>query len=190
MSSQRRENNLQLNSKSPYFLHPTERMRGRHDLFLERDAVISDCGKYRYLLRRTWDHDKPQALIIMLNPSTADAETDDATIRSCIRLTKAAGYGSFEVVNLYGLRATDPKELFAAYAPIGPRNEIITVAAIGRCDTAICAWGAHRMAVGQYLLDRIRCWRTAAYCWGVTKSGAPRHPLYVKTGTPLEVYRR
>lgn len=29
------------------------------DLFLERDAVISDCGRYRYLLRRTWDHGKP-----------------------------------------------------------------------------------------------------------------------------------
>src|SRR5882757_2226662 len=79
------------------------------DLFLERDAVISDCGKYRYLLRRTWDHSKPRTLFVMLNPSTADAEIDDATIRSCIRLSKEMGYGSFEVVNIFGLRATDPK---------------------------------------------------------------------------------
>ena len=42
--------------------------------YLENDAVLSDCGKYRYLLRRTWDHGQPRALLIMLNPSTADAK--------------------------------------------------------------------------------------------------------------------
>ena len=48
--------------------------------YLENDAVISDCGKYRYLLRRTWDHGKPRALLVMLNPSTADATIDDADV--------------------------------------------------------------------------------------------------------------
>lgn len=32
--------------------------------YLENDAVLSDCGKYRYMLRRTWDHAKPRALLI------------------------------------------------------------------------------------------------------------------------------
>lgn len=161
------------------------------DLFLERDAVISDCGKYRYLLRRTWDHDKQRALIIMLNPSTADAQIDDATIRSCIRLTKGLGYGSFEVVNIFGFRATDPRDLELAEEPIGPMNERIVAAAIMRCDTIICAWGAHRMAErnSNYLLGRIRAYRPAAYCFGKTKNGSPKHPLYVKSGTELEVYR-
>lgn len=159
-------------------------------LFLERDAVISDCGKYRYLLRRTWDHDKPRALIVMLNPSTADAEVDDATIRSCIRLCKGAGYGSFEVVNIYGLRATDPKALTESDDPQGPMNERIVHAAICRCDVVICAWGAHPMAqsVAGFLLGKIRSHRPAAYCFGKTKAGAPRHPLYIKSGTPLEVF--
>src|SRR5215510_5582686 len=103
------------------------------DLFLERDAVLSDCGRYRYMLRRTWDHSKPRVLFVMLNPSTADAEIDDATIRSCIRLAKGAGYGSFEVVNLYALRATDPAELQRADDPVGPKNNDIIEAAIGRC---------------------------------------------------------
>lgn len=161
------------------------------DLFLERDAVISDCGKYRYLLRRTWDHDKPRALFIMLNPSTADAEIDDATIRSCIRLSKGIGYGSFEVVNLFGLRATDPKELTTAESPIGPNNERVVDAAVRRCDVVICAWGAHPMAQrsANFLLGRIRAVRPAAYCFGKTKAGAPKHPLYIKSGTPLQVYR-
>jgi hypothetical protein len=46
------------------------------DLFLERDAVISNCGRYRYLLRRTWDAGRPRILFVMLNPSTADADND------------------------------------------------------------------------------------------------------------------
>lgn len=161
------------------------------DLFLERDARLSDCGRYRYLLRRTWDRGKPRVLIVMLNPSTADAEVDDATIRSCIRLCKELGYGSFEVVNLFGLRATDPKELLTAEDPIGPENEHVVIAAIMRCDVVVCAWGAHPMAARKsgFLLGQIRARKAAAYCFGTTKAGAPKHPLYIKSGTPLQVLR-
>jgi hypothetical protein len=126
----------------------------------------------------------------MLNPSTADAEIDDATIRSCIRLSKEMGYGSFEVVNIFGLRATDPKALTVDDDPIGPMNERVVAAAVQRCDTVICAWGAHPMAQrkSNFLLGYIQSNRPAAYCLGVTKTGAPKHPLYIKSGTPLQVY--
>jgi hypothetical protein len=161
----------------------------RHS-FLERDAVISDCGKYRYLLRRTWDHAKPRVLFVMLNPSTADAEIDDATIRSCIRLSKANGYGSFEVVNLYGLRATDPDELAKAGDPVGPNNDCHIEAAILRCDLAICAWGAYPGAANRSGSVRglLRSRRPAIFCFGTTKSGAPKHPLYIRTDAPLQTY--
>jgi hypothetical protein len=160
------------------------------DLLLERDAVISDCGKYRYMLRRAWDYTKPRLLFIMLNPSTADAEIDDPTIRSCIRLSTCLGYGSFEVVNVFGLRATNPKELAAAEDPIGPLNERISAAAIVRSDMVVCAWGAHPMAMRKtgHMLSLIRLYRPAAYCFGSTKDGAPKHPLYIKSGTPLQIY--
>lgn len=160
------------------------------DLFLERDAVISDCTLYRYLLRRTWDHTKPRVLFVMLNPSTADAQIDDPTIRSCIRLSKGLGYGSFEVVNLFGLRATDPAELARAVDPVGPRNDLTIETAIGRCDLAICAWGAHPMALQRANSVRalLRSRRPAVFCLGKTKSGAPKHPLYIKSGTALETF--
>jgi len=160
------------------------------DLFLERDAVISDCGKYRYLLRRTWDHAKPRCLYVMLNPSTADAEVDDATIRSCIRLAKGMGYGSFEVVNVFAYRATKPDELLKADDPCGPRNEDAVLAAIHRCDIVIVAWGAwppaHEASI--YIRNAIRANRPAMFCFGKTQSGAPKHPLYIKSGTPLEAF--
>lgn len=160
------------------------------DLFLEKDAVISDCTRYRYLLRRTWDHGKPRVLIVMLNPSTADAQIDDPTIRSCVRLSKGLGYGGFEVVNLFALRATDPAELSKAADPIGPRNDITIEGAISRCDLAICAWGAHQMAENRARSVRslLRLHRPAVFCLGKTKSGAPKHPLYIKSGTPLETF--
>ena len=160
------------------------------DLFLERDAVISDCGQYRYLLRRTWDHDRMRALFVMLNPSTADADIDDPTIRSCGRLCRSWGYGSFEVVNLFGWRATDPKDLAKAADPIGPKNDHIAVLAISRCDVTICAWGAHVMAEKRAspMQRLIECHQPAAFCLGKTKSGAPKHPLYIKTGTMPAVW--
>lgn len=161
------------------------------DLFFERDAVISDCGRYRYLLRRSWNHDRMRALFVMLNPSTADAEVDDATIRSCIRLCRDWGYGSFEVINLFGLRATDPSELSGADEPIGQDNDRVAIAAIERCDVTICAWGAHKMANSRAdeMKNIITSRQPRAWCLGKTKAGAPKHPLYIKTGTPLVVYR-
>lgn len=161
------------------------------DLFLERDAVISECGKYRYLLRRTWDHAKPRVLFVMLNPSTADASIDDATIRSCIRLSKGLGYGSFEVVNLMAWRATKPDDIpNKPSEAMGPNNPRTIESAVSRCDVVICAWGAHPYAerFRGGVLDIIRLYRPAAYCLGKTKSGAPKHPLYIKSGTPLETY--
>lgn len=161
------------------------------DLFMKRDAVISDCGRYRYLLRREWEPAYPRALYIMLNPSTADAEVDDATIRSCVRLAKGWGYGSFEVVNLFGLRATDPADLAKADDPFGPKNGDVMDAAINRCDVAVCAWGAHPMAGrrSRDIISWVRGWKPAAYCLGKTKDGHPKHPLYIKSGTLLEVFR-
>lgn len=162
-----------------------------NDLFLERDAVISDCGKYRYLLRRTWDYDRIRVLFVMLNPSTADAKVDDPTIHSCVRLCRAWGYGSFEVINLFGLRATDPSELSKAHDVVGPDNDRIAAVAVERCDVPICAWGAHKMAESRAseIKNLITSRRPTVFCLGTTKGGAPKHPLYIKTGTPLMVYR-
>ena len=159
-------------------------------VYLENDAVISECGKYRYLLRRAWDQEKPRALLVMLNPSTADAALDDATIRSCVRLLSGQGYGSMEVVNVYAYRATDPSELAKQPDPFGPRNAATVAAAVARCDVVICAWGAYPPARdhARRILNEVRARRLAVYCFGKTKAGAPKHPLYIKSGTSLQTY--
>lgn len=156
------------------------------------DAEISDCGRYRYRLRRAW---RPggKVLWIMLNPSTADAETDDATIRRCTAFSKRMGAGSLEVVNLFALRATDPRELARASNPIGPRNaaELLMSVQMDRTPLhRIAAWGAG----GGRLLREVEAefWRLFGHmrleCLGTTAAGHPRHPLRLARTTRLERY--
>ena len=70
-----------------------------------KDAILSEDRKYRYILSRTWDDTKPTVLFIGLNPSTADEETDDSTIRKCINYAKCWGYGKILMANLLLLEA-------------------------------------------------------------------------------------
>lgn len=159
--------------------------------YQEKTAVISDCKKYRYLLRRSWNRLNPRALVVMLNPSTADADKDDATIRSVTRLCAALGFGSYEVVNLFAYRATDPKELYNEDEHIiGPRNDILIESALHRCDLPIVGWGAHQLAVerGRTVVSLLRKHRPAVFCLGVNKDKSPKHPLYIKSDQKLEMY--
>lgn len=61
-------------------------------------------GRYRYLLWRTWDMTRPRLLWVLLNPSTADDQTDDPTLRRCIRFSRDWQYGGLEIVNLFAFR--------------------------------------------------------------------------------------
>lgn len=132
-----------------------------------------------------------RALFVMLNPSRADADVDDATIRSCRRLCRSWGYGGFEVVNLYGWRATDPADLQKAVVcpvtdAVGPENDKIANGAIYRCDVVIAAWGANAAVENDRVRTMVRMVEArhpAIFCLGKTKNGSPKHPLYIKTGT-------
>jgi hypothetical protein len=75
-------------------------------------------------------------------------------------------------------------------AESGERKRRDGGAAIGRCDIAICAWGAHPMAGNRDRAVRslLRSYRPAVFCLGTTKAGAPKHPLYIKSGTPLQTF--
>lgn len=161
-------------------------------VYQESASVISDCKKYRYLLRRVWDEYKPRALIVMLNPSTADADKDDATIRSLVRICTVLGFGGFEVVNLFAFRATNPKELYNEYDNdvVGPNNDITIEAALHRCDLPIVGWGTHQLAYarGKTVISMIRQRRPAVFCLGSNKDKSPKHPLYIKSDQTLEMY--
>lgn len=136
-------------------------------------------GPYRYLLWRRWA-DAASLLFIMLNPSTADAQRDDPTLRRCLGFAHAWGFGAVEVVNLFAWRATDPRELRRAADPIGPDNDREILAAAARNQAIVAAWGVHgalreRDRQVRGLLAGVRM-----HCLARAGNGAPRHPLYVR----------
>jgi len=158
--------------------------------YLDASAVISPCGHFRYSLTRVWDAAPPRPGVVvwvMLNPSTADGREDDPTIRRCVGFSKAWGYGALQVVNLYSLRATDPRELRRAAARgddvIGPENWARSVAALGGAALVILAWGAFRAAFHcQSWIHEIQLSKLAGcgdlHVLGRTQGGDPVHPLY------------
>jgi len=151
-------------------------------------ADISADGLYRYSLSRFWDEAERYALFIMLNPSTADAEVDDPTIRRCISFAKREGCGGLRVVNLYALRATNPDALWRAEDSVGPDNDGHLRTAITHASMSgspiIAAWGAHAKPHRVYRVKQMPGMEVAT-AFGFTKAGAPRHPLYVKGDAPL-----
>lgn len=150
-------------------------------------AIISSCETYRYTLERNipsvlrWV--KP-VLFIMLNPSTADSTIDDPTIRRCMSFSKREGFTKMTVVNLFALRATNPKELLLHSDPIGPDNDQIISDMMAKHDIVIAAWGANSFALKR--AEEITKKYGPFHCFGITKNGSPRHPLYVKGDTELE----
>jgi hypothetical protein len=159
------------------------------DLFgiLNVGARLSADGLYRYELWRRWG-DGRVLTWIMLNPSTADAEIDDPTIRRCVAFTKAWRYDAIRVVNLFALRATDPAELGQVEDPVGPENDAV-LDSLGEVDV-VAAWGAHAMAATRVVDLQARGGLPAGMrCLGMTKSGAPRHPLYVRSDIELVDWR-
>jgi len=84
------------------------------DLFMIREADICPTGLYRWWLLRVWDDRLPLLIIVMLNPSTADAERDDPTVLALIHFAKLWGYGGLRIVNLFAWRASQPAEMLKA----------------------------------------------------------------------------
>jgi len=164
-------------------------------------ATVSPDQQYRYLLGRQWDASKPNALFVMLNPSIADGAVDDHTIRKCMQFSRNWGCGGIEVVNLFALRATDPRTLVKAYGLginiEGEDNDAYTLGAMQRAtDKGVaitCAWGSTKGARPKLIHHRIEVVKALAHnmgarleCLGRAKGGDPRHPLMLSYSVGTE----
>lgn len=154
---------------------------------LIRSALLSPCLTWRYTLERVWDPTKPIVVFVLLNPSTADATRDDATLRKGMGFAKRWGYGGVVFVNLFAFRSTDPKNLTEDYAGmVGPENDRHIVEQAQDAAKVVLAWGAHGGHLGRdkhvlKLLKGIQLWHL-----GLTKEGHPKHPVRLAYSTPLQ----
>jgi hypothetical protein len=147
---------------------------------MTKDALISECGKYRYWLMRTWDVDRGCLDCVLLNPSTADATKDDATIRRLIGFAARRGHGSVRVYNLFAYRATNPKELRLVSDPVGPDNDAWLDGIRG---TVLCAWGNHAYKLREcQVIGILRKQGCDLVILGLTKNGYPKHPVRLPYG--------
>ena len=134
-------------------------------------------------------------VFVMLNPSTADAKHDDPTIRRCVNFAKRENCGSISVKNVFALRATDPTALLAAADPFGPDNYewLINGRGVRFLTIMVAAWGARNRARRlrtAYCNAASACLINRAKCFGTTKDGSPRHPLYLPANAPLVDFKQ
>jgi hypothetical protein len=179
-------------------------LRSRHDrppchaipqcVEFEVSAVISECGKYRYSLERGMPGFRAMHWI-MLNPSTADANTDDPTIRKCVGFARHHGCARITVHNLFAVRATDPREMLKHSDPVGPENwmhveKMLKGASIAN-ERVICAWGSHGKFMDQdeTVMGWIENANIKPLCFGYCSNGTPRHPLMLAYSTPMAMYK-
>lgn len=156
-----------------------------------RTATISFCGLYRYDMTREWSDGGRTVCWVMLNPSTADADVDDPTTKRCIAFSQREEFDRLVVVNLYAYRTAYPAQLYEQPEALrhGDNNADWIRKHIAGADMVIAAWGnvvrfsrRHTIAHEAHELGK------PLRCLGRTKSGAPRHPLYLNAATPLEPY--
>ena len=164
-------------SPRTWILKVTEQL----DMFPDQaTADFSPCRTWRYSLTRTWDPNVPPLVWLMCNPSIADENKLDPTLRRVRGFSIREGAGGFVVLNLFALVSTDPKGLKTHNDPIGDRNDEV-IASLTKGKTVIAGWGrvggvfVHRVQSVRRLLDG------PLMCLGVTrKEKHPKHPLYLK----------
>lgn len=162
-------------------------------------AVFSPCERYRYRLTRnltggptpTLPSGARSVTFCMLNPSTATASADDPTIRRCIGYARAWGYAQLIVVNVYGLRSTDPKGLWKVDDPVGADNNAAILQAARESHLVVAAWGRHAAPErARMVCSIVRLGDPASsgklHALKLNKDGSPAHPLYLKSSsTPI-----
>jgi hypothetical protein len=160
-------------------------------------AIFSPDRTLRYVVtRKTGEQDKV-LVACGLNPSKADAFTNDPTVTRIIGFARRERCGLYVMLNTDAFRATEPKDLFAAAARgvdvAGEHNDnairfVFDLLEPG--DVALAAWGVHvRRGRADRIAELASAARIPLSCLGVTKGGEPKHPLYLASGTPLQPFR-
>lgn len=188
-------------------------MTAQRLLFDMSDAIVSDLGPgpawaeewaeepYRYLLTpNAWDPRLPILAMVGLNPSVASTldvaasseqrarkNGPDPTVTRFMGFARRDGFGGVVIANAYALRSTSPKALREHPDPIGPKNWEALRAVRAMTDYIVVCWGADPM-MNEVHEFSVLSWLRNVSCFGLTKSGAPRHPLYLPNDTKIVPY--
>jgi len=152
------------------------------DLFEDNNALFSEDRKYRYVLWRIWDRTRPMIMFIGLNPSTANENDDDPTIRRVKEFARQWGYGGIYMLNLFTFITAYPKELRESNYPTQLADWYIRVYS-EKSEKVILMCGSFPIA--EKRLKEVKANLSESFCFGKNKNGSPKHPLYLKKDTKL-----
>lgn len=155
---------------------------------MNNECVFSPDRQHRYTLLH-----QPEPLLggnrllmwIGLNPSTADETQLDPTLTRILGFTRREGYDGFIMTNLFGFRATLPKDMRAAPDPVGPDNDKWLLTSARRCGKVVAAWGSHGSFLDREAQVCALLKDFELVCLSRNADGSPGHPLYLKKTAPL-----
>ncbi|MGY1815626.1 DUF1643 domain-containing protein [Blastococcus sp. SYSU D00820] len=151
----------------------------------ERYLYSADMG-HRYAFGRWWGAPDlaTSDVWVLLNPATGDTEQRRRpTLEKCIARSRAGGRTGLVIVNLFAFRHTDPRTLATAADPVGPANDEALRLFTAAAPRTVAAWGAHGGLHGRS--RTVAPLLSAPLCLGTTRTGEPRHPLYVRGDADL-----
>lgn len=152
---------------------------------LNAGADFSEDRRYRYSLWRIWDETKPLVMFIGLNPSTANEDENDPTIKSVCRIAKNNGYGGVYMMNCFPYVSTDPSKLKDGLTLETNTKNIDNLKEIGaKCKDVVFAWGNFK-EVDEYVSGLLSFMFPNAKALFINKNGSPKHPLYCKSDIKL-----
>ena len=157
----------------------------------ERGAIFSEDKKYRYSLWRIWEPSMEKVAFLMINPSTANINEDDATTQRCIDFAKKFGYGGLYIINLYAYIDTKKENLRPLPLEVarGPENKANILSVLSKVSRVIYAYGTAIIEPGpepEWLKSLI----SNPYCLEHTNEGYPHHPGRISSEATMKPYRR
>ncbi len=162
---------------------------------MKNECQFSECRAYRYRLEYREPQmfapsfpEQPRLVWIGLNPSTADEQNLDPTLRRIAAFSKREGFGGFTMLNLFAFRATKPEDMKSVRDPIGPDNNNVLIQTCRAARKVVCAWGANGSHRWQdvAVLSLLDMFGVETVCLGTTGDGQhPLHPLYQPANAPL-----
>lgn len=140
---------------------------------------------HRYLLEKKGNR---ELIVLGLNPSTADSEVPDRTMKKVMHYAEQEGFDGFAMINLYPQRAIKPYNLKEFNPEIHKKNLEKIETLISRIENPIIllAFGGNIMNIAYLKICLIDIhnllikYNTSWKCLDVGKTGFPKHPLYLR----------
>ena len=152
-------------------------------------------SEYRYILGT---RGKNPLICIGINPSTAQPDNLDNTLKSVERIALGNGFDSFIMFNVYAQRATNPDAMERTCNMALHRENLKAfryVLSISDHPAVWAAWGAiieKRAYLSACVRDMLAVgeeYGAAWYCAGaITKKGHPHHPLYLRKDEKIKPF--